>query len=64
MFGPAVDDGYGVCYNLKRDQIFAGMTKFKNNSFTSIDKLSASLRRSLLDVGQLLDATAVQKSKL
>lgn len=63
VFGPVVDDGYGLCYNLKRNEIFAGMTCFKSNKKTSIAHLAESLTISLRELKHVLDAAA-QRSKL
>jgi carnitine O-acetyltransferase len=61
VFGPVVEDGYGFCYNLKQDQIYAGMTCFRSNGKTSTAKLEENLAQSLRDVHRVLVESTASK---
>ena len=45
-----------MCYNLKRDELLAGMTSFKSSTFTQLPSMAANLHQSLLDVRAILEA--------
>ncbi|CAF3615540.1 unnamed protein product [Rotaria sordida] len=67
IFGPAADDGYGCCYNPRRDSINYMITAFKiNNGGTDVKEFSNHLDRSLTDIRKLieLNTTKTMKSKL
>ena len=58
-FGPAVDEGYGVCYHLKPDHIYAGMTAWtKDNGGSDLKAFASALEKSLTDVYTLLGVPA------
>ncbi|UJR33201.1 hypothetical protein I4U23_020656 [Adineta vaga] len=67
IFGPAVDDGYGCCYNPRNDSINYMITAFKiNNGGTNVEQLSNHFNHSLTDIRQLIEANSTKsiKSKL
>ena len=53
-FGPVVLDGYGLCYNVKGDSIYAGISNFKADGSTCAHNLADSLQQSLLDINYIL----------
>ncbi|CAF0956245.1 unnamed protein product [Adineta steineri] len=66
-YGPAVDDGYGCCYNPRNDSINYMVTTFKiNNQGTNAKEFSNHFDRSLTDIRQLIEENATKsiKSKL
>lgn len=56
-FGPAVPDGYGVCYNPQKGKIIFGVSSVNSNPETNPGHFAAYLQRSL-DEMQLLVTTA------
>lgn len=56
-FGPAVPDGYGVCYNPQKGKIIFGVSTVNSNPETNPGHFAAYLQRSL-DEMQLLVTTA------
>lgn len=56
-FGPAVPDGYGVCYNPQKGKIIFGVSSVNSNPETNPGHFAAYLQRSL-DEMQLLLTTA------
>ena len=62
-FGPLVNDGYGVCYNLMPNQILAGLGARKHDPETNVDGFRQVLGQSLQDMHDLCLFNA-QKSKL
>ncbi|XP_031553075.1 carnitine O-acetyltransferase-like [Actinia tenebrosa] len=59
LFGPAVPDGYGICYNPGLKKLMFGVTTYNSNPTTNSGHFASCLQRSLDDM-QLL----VSKSKL
>ncbi|XP_022084319.1 carnitine O-acetyltransferase-like isoform X2 [Acanthaster planci] len=55
IFGPAVPDGYGVCYNPQDDHINFGVTAFNTVPETDSEKFSQKLAESLLDMQRVLN---------
>lgn len=56
-FGPAVPDGYGVCYNPQNDKIILGVSTVNSNPETNSGHFATYLQRSL-DEMRLLVTTA------
>ena len=56
-FGPAVPDGYGVCYNPLSNKIILGVSTVNSNPETNPGHFAAYLQKSL-DEMQLLATTA------
>ncbi|KAK2553260.1 Carnitine O-acetyltransferase, partial [Acropora cervicornis] len=56
-FGPAVPDGYGVCYNPQKNKIILGVSTVNSNPETNPGHFAAYLQRSL-DEMQLLAKTS------
>lgn len=56
-FGPAVPDGYGVCYNPQKNKIIFGVSTVNSNPETNPGHFAAYLQRSLDDM-QLLVTNA------
>ncbi|XP_068735255.1 carnitine O-acetyltransferase-like isoform X1 [Montipora capricornis] len=56
-FGPAVPDGYGVCYNPQKNKIIFGVTTINSNPETNPGHFAAYLQKSL-DEMQLLAKTS------
>eukprot|EP00054_Salpingoeca_dolichothecata_P012164 m.67518 g.67518 ORF g.67518 m.67518 type:complete len:605 (+) comp19812_c0_seq3:416-2230(+) len=54
LFGPTAEDGYGVCYNVRPDEIYAGMSRFASCGSTCLDKFADSLTTSLRDIERVL----------
>jgi len=61
IFGPAVADGYGVCYNIRQHDIMCGVTAYNTSSQTSAQHLGEALDLSLQDVQRIM---AAQQSRL
>ncbi|PVD21630.1 hypothetical protein C0Q70_17429 [Pomacea canaliculata] len=55
LFGPAVPDGYGLCYNPQDTKIFFSVTSYHVCSETNSEKLSAAIKQSLVDMQALLN---------
>ncbi|CAH1785909.1 unnamed protein product, partial [Owenia fusiformis] len=62
LFGPAVPDGYGLCYNPKDEHINISITAFHTSPETDTNVFSNTLRQCLIDMHDVLLAT--QKAKL
>lgn len=56
-FGPAVPDGYGLCYNPQKNKIIFGVSSVNSNPETNPGHFAAYLQRSL-DEMQLLVTNA------
>lgn len=63
-YGPLVNDGYGCCYNPRDQDIFFGISCFKDNPETSSPEFALCLKESLNEMKNLLERTATTKSKL
>ncbi|KAL8597550.1 hypothetical protein ACOMHN_033421 [Nucella lapillus] len=53
-FGPVAPDGYGCCYNPQNSRLTFALTAFRSCPDTDSDRFSNTLRRSLLDMHNLL----------
>jgi hypothetical protein len=54
-FGPAVPDGFGICYNPQNDRINFSVSAFHTCSDTDSDKFVHVLGQTLKDIRKLLD---------
>lgn len=61
-FGPVVPDGYGCCYNPRRDAINFAVSAFNSNPATSAKKFGETLQSSLIEMRDL--AVSNMNSKL
>ncbi|CAL8343159.1 unnamed protein product [Lota lota] len=55
-FGPAVPDGYGVCYNPMEEHVNLAVTAFNSCEETHAAKYSTAVEKALLDMRDLLEA--------
>ncbi|KAM6954457.1 carnitine O-acetyltransferase [Aplochiton taeniatus] len=55
VFGPAVPDGYGVCYNPMEEHINVAITAFNSCEETHAAKFSRAVEDALLDMRALLE---------
>jgi len=62
-FGPLVCDGYGVCYNLRSQDMFFPCSSLHSCSETSAVSFRSALEQSLLDMRELA-VTSVTRAKL
>lgn len=53
-FGPAVEDGYGVCYNIMEKKIIFGLTAFKSCKQTNVRVFANHLKDALQDCQKLV----------
>lgn len=53
-FGPAVEDGYGVCYNIMEKKLIFGLSSFKSCEKTSTRDFAQHLTSALLDCQKIL----------
>ncbi|XP_029916491.1 carnitine O-acetyltransferase-like [Myripristis murdjan] len=60
-FGPAVPDGYGVCYNPMDEHINIAITAFNSCEETHAAKFAQAVEDALLDMRALLEDTAKAK---
>lgn len=49
-FGPLVDDGYGVCYNVRKDDILFPCSALRSSTSTSALAYREALEQSLIDM--------------
>lgn len=49
-YGAVVPDGYGCCYNPRRDTINIAVSAFNSNPSTSAQKFREALEASLVDI--------------
>ena len=54
-FGPALDNGYGICYNPKPDKIFFSCSSFSNPEY-DVDKFANALIEAMQDMKELFNA--------
>jgi carnitine O-acetyltransferase len=54
FYGPAVDDGYGCCYNLTEKKIMFGLSSWISCSETKSKTFGTQLKNALLDCQDLL----------
>ena len=53
-FGPAVDDGYGICYNPKKDHILFSISSWKTLPEYAVDDFKKELVKALADMKDIL----------
>ncbi|CAF1201093.1 unnamed protein product [Rotaria magnacalcarata] len=64
IYGPAVDDGYGCCYNPRNDSINYMVTTFKiNNEGTNAIEFSNHFNSSLTDMRSLIEVNTAKTMK-
>lgn len=61
FFGPAVEDGYGVCYNITEKKLIFGLSSFRSCKETNAKEYGQYITNALLDCRKLLTKV---KSKL
>lgn len=49
-YGPVVPDGYGCCYNPRRDEIKFAVSAFNSNPSTCANKFGEALAASLTEI--------------
>ncbi len=62
-FGPLVMDGYGICYNIRDEDLLIGLSDMKSCKDTSVDRFRDELENSLNDMHDLCVAHS-QKANL
>jgi len=64
-YGPVYEDGYGLCYNPRANDVIFAISALHSNPTTSAEKLGTVLNECLLHIHEVLlrNAPAVQ-SKL
>lgn len=65
-YGPLTNDGYGVCYSPRNNDIWFGLSSMRSNNETGTEKFKTSLQEALRLMHQLLVKVGEQplKSKL
>ncbi|KAL5280729.1 CRAT family protein [Megaselia abdita] len=64
-YGPLVDNGYGCCYNPRKNDMFFAISSWKSNSETDSDKFHDSLKSALDDMKEVLSKAGEKpKAKL
>jgi carnitine O-acetyltransferase len=63
-FGPVVQDGYGVFYNLRGQQLNFHISSYKSAKTTDAIKMSKSLKETLLDIQAMCRAANTPQAKL
>lgn len=64
-YGPVVDDGYGICYNPRNDDIFLAVSAFNSCPMTSAKSMGQSLVDALETMSQILSKAGERRmSKL
>lgn len=64
-YGPVVDDGYGICYNPRNDDIFLAVSAFNSCPSTSATEMARSLTEALENMYQVLSKAGERRmSKL
>ncbi|GLV41481.1 Carnitine O-Acetyl-Transferase [Carabus blaptoides fortunei] len=53
-YGPIEDDGYGLCYNPRKDNIYYGVSSFVSNNTTDSMKMKEAFEQSLCDMHDVL----------
>lgn len=53
-YGPLVEDGYGICYNPRNDDMLFAVSSFKNCAVTNADEMGRSLENALEDMYTVL----------
>ncbi len=53
-FGPAVDDGYGVCYNTLETNFLFGISANRTNKDVSVRRFAQSLTQALSECQSIL----------
>lgn len=64
-YGPVVEDGYGICYNPRDDDMLFAVSSFSSCKETCSDGMAKSLSDSLADMyAVLVRAGQTPKSKM
>jgi carnitine O-acetyltransferase len=63
-FGPVVNDGYGICYGIRSDMIYAGITARQNSPETSALKMRQTIENAFLELKQILENVNTPRAKL
>lgn len=64
-YAPAVDDGYGICYNPRNDDILLAVSAFNSSSVTSAKAMGQSLTEALESMSYVLSKAGERRlSKL
>lgn len=64
-YGPVVDDGYGICYNPRNDDIFLAVSAFNSCPSTSAAQMASTLTEALENMYQVLSKAGERRmSKL
>lgn len=53
-YGPLSHDGYGCCYNPKEDDMWFGLSAFRSNPETDVERFRVSLREALQEMYEVL----------
>jgi len=60
-FGPAVDDGYGICYNPKDDHILISVSSFKTNPEYDVNRMAKQISIAMNAMKDILLASTTSK---
>jgi len=63
-YGPLVPNGYGCCYNPRKNDIVFGISGFNSCTETHSDNFKDALEESLVDMQQVSSQNNVPPSKL
>lgn len=64
-YGPVAEDGYGICYNPRNDDIFLAVSAFNSCPTTSANEMARSLTEALENMYQVLSKAGERRlSKL
>ncbi|XP_058062571.1 carnitine O-acetyltransferase-like [Anopheles bellator] len=53
-YGPLTADGYGCCYNPKEDDMWFGLSAFRSNADTDVERFRVSLQEALREMYEVL----------
>ena len=53
-YGPAVEDGYGACYNILEKRLFFGLSSYNSCKSTSAKMFGMHIQNALIDCQNLL----------
>jgi len=59
-YGPLVPNGYGVCYNPRKNEISFGISAFNSCQETKAEQFKISLQEVLLDMQQVAGSQNAQ----
>lgn len=63
-FGPAVPDGYGICYNPKEEYMLFAISAHFSSPQTDAYRFGEHLAESLRSMREVLEESAASSSKL